>query len=116
MEERKRQIVSHWITPDVFIGEVQYAVGQSNYVKRVVEIEPPEPSTEPADVKWQELINELEELKKTISQLETYVMEQQAVMDSLKKYVRGVEETQAKERAHLYQVVLSLKQEWETLK
>ncbi|MGD8189260.1 hypothetical protein ACQCN2_04580 [Brevibacillus ginsengisoli] len=116
MEDRKHFMNSHWITPDVFSGEIQHAVGQSNYVKRVMEFEQQEVTIEESDVKWNELIETIADLKNRVVQLEESVTQQQEKMDDLKKYIRELEENQTKERAHLYQVVLLLKQEWETLK
>lgn len=116
MEERKRGYAAHWTTPDVFCGEIQHAVGQSNYVKRLFEAEPTNPTAELLDTKVETLQTEINDMHFLLSQMKELVERQQAKIDSLTEFIRELEAHQAKERSHLYQVVLSLKQEWETLK
>ncbi len=140
MEERKRTSVTHWITPDVFCGqmeEIQDAVGQNNYVKRLFEYDQSEPKLQEleADVtlleerishvqnennKTQEQIRHIQEQVSSLHELVNSMNEQvRHVFEQLTYFqtrLRELEASHAKERSHLHQMVLSLKQEWESQK
>ncbi|UFJ42730.1 hypothetical protein LOK74_09650 [Brevibacillus humidisoli] len=96
MEKQKHGDTRYWITPGVFRGtfQVQHAVGQTAYVKKMQEGEETQ----------EEKIRSLEEqLQHVTVELERYKQEWEQFQEAIEK-----------EREHLYKVVLSLKQEWES--
>lgn len=132
MEKRKKWDLSHWVTPGVFSGHFvvdeavervsivkvgekgQEAVGEKATAKTACEqpAEAKEPVPEP---KFEIIMRETDVV--TTEQLEKLEQEVAALKESLaawEKRWKKFEEEQAKERQYLYQVVLSLKKEWES--
>lgn len=96
MEKPKHGDTRYWILPGVFRGtfEAEHAVGQTAYVKKMQD----------ADPSQEDKIRILEE-------------ELRCMRTELERCRQDWEQFQAameKEREHLYKVVLSLKQEWES--
>lgn len=134
MEKRKKWDLPHWVTPGVFSGH--FVVDEA--VERISIVKPGEKGQEAAVEKAtateqtaceqpaeaQELVLEpkLEIMMRetdvvTTEQLEKLEQEVAALKESLaawEKRWKKAEEEQAKERQYLYQVVLSLKKEWES--
>ncbi|WP_126427208.1 hypothetical protein [Brevibacillus marinus] len=96
MERQKHGDTRYWILPGVFRGtfEAEHAVGQTAYVKKLQEGEEcQEDKIRSLEAQMQHMRTELERCRQEWEQF-------QAAME--------------KEREHLYKVVLSLKQEWES--
>ncbi|MGC5328363.1 hypothetical protein [Brevibacillus sp. SYSU BS000544] len=108
MEDRKKHSLSHRLAPDVFCGEIREAVGQYNYVKRV------EKAVSHGKLEdFMEVVkNYTEEVRTLRNELLIRDQEIQRLRDSIQEIISN----NSKERAHLYQVVLSLKKEWEAIK
>ncbi|MBO8162951.1 MAG: hypothetical protein H0Z34_04410 [Brevibacillus sp.] len=96
MARQKHSQTGYWITPGVFRGsfEVEHAVGQTAFVKKM----PEEETTQEERIRRME-----EQLQQVCSELERYQQEWEQFQEEMEK-----------EREHLYQVVLSLKKEWES--
>jgi len=107
MEKRKKGELPHWVMPGVFSGPVvaEEAVERMNPAKRM-EITVAIPAT--GDRK-----EELEDLTRQLQKLEAELEELKEALSGWVKRVEEMERDQAKERQHLYQVVLALKKEWE---
>jgi septal ring factor EnvC (AmiA/AmiB activator) len=98
VEKRKRVENPHWVTPGVFSGS--FVVEEA--VERITSIKQPEACTSD-DATWKERLEELEaQLAKLTKSLSSW-----------EERWRAMEAEQKKEREYLYQVVLSLKKEWE---
>jgi hypothetical protein len=114
MEKRKKWDLPHWVTPGVFSGEfvVDQAVERITSVKQMeINLQTPQVVEQQEDESLKEPLNE--PLKEQIAQLELELKEVKDQLASWEKRYTDAEEAQAKERQYLYQVVLSLKQEWE---
>jgi len=117
MEKRKKWDLPHWVTPGVFSGK--YVVDEA--VERITSFKPmeitlqkPSSSEKQEDEACKEEMKQVEEkLMEQIQQLEVKLNEAKEQFAAAEKRWQAAEETQAKERQHLYQVVLSLKKEWE---
>ncbi len=99
MDRKKRPEQPCWITSGLFDGmfEVQEAVGQIDYVKKSVR------THAEADP---ELVSRLEALEGRVEQLARELA-------AWAKNWQTFQEAGTRDREHLYQVVLSLKKEWE---
>lgn len=84
---------AHWVQPGVLRGYIRETNGQHHYIKRAV-LEWPA-----TDEKWQKLEHEVEQLR---SDIDTAQQKWNEVLEEIKR-----------EREYLYQVVLTLKKEWE---
>jgi acetyl-CoA carboxylase alpha subunit len=98
VEKRKRMENPHWVTPGVFSGS--FAVEEA--VERITSIKLPEARTED-ETPWKERV---EKLEAQLSQLTE-------ALSSWEERWKAMEAEHKKEREYLYQVVLSLKKEWE---
>jgi dynactin complex subunit len=97
MEKRRRNEPVHWVTPGVFTGTIHV---QETLEQECVNNLPVRAREETAlTQKIQALEEEMQTLKNQLQELE-------------KKWAQFVKNNQ-REREHLYQVVLSLKKEWE---
>ncbi|WP_400163736.1 hypothetical protein ACAF76_011745 [Brevibacillus sp. TJ4] len=107
MEKRKKWEVQHWITPGVFSGHyvAEEAVERISTAQSL-EISVPIPQAN-------EKKEELEALRQQVHTLQAELREVKELLDRWEKKSAELEAEHAKERQHLYQVVLSLKQEWE---
>ncbi|MGM0711658.1 hypothetical protein [Brevibacillus parabrevis] len=132
MEKRKKGDLPHWVTPGVFSGHfvVDEAVERISIVKPVEKAQeavigqvPKQPADEKPDEEKQLVLEPAFEIimretdVATSEQLEKLEQEVAALKESLaawEKRWKKAEEEQSKERQHLYQVVLSLKKEWES--
>jgi len=100
MEKRKRLETSHWVTPGVFSGH--YTVEEA--VERITTVKQTEQTAQKADdVAW----------KERLLLLESRLTEVTEALAEWEKRWKQMEQVNQKERQYLYQVVLSLKQEWE---
>jgi len=117
MEKRKKWDLPHWVTPGVFSGN--YVVDEA--VERITSFKPmeftlqkPSGSEKQSDENLTEAVKQVEErLTERIRELEQKLIEVKEQAAAMEKHWKAAEEAQAKERQHLYQVVLSLKKEWE---
>lgn len=117
MEKRKKWDLPHWVTPGVFSGS--YVVDEA--VERITSFKPmeftlqkPSGSEKQSDENLKEAVKQVEErLTERIRELEQKLLEVKEQAAAMEKRWKAAEEAQAKERQHLYQVVLSLKKEWE---
>lgn len=107
MEKRKKWELPHWVTPGVFSGHyvAEEAVERISSAKSI-EISVPVPQA--GDKK-----EEYEALRQQVNKLQEELQEVKALLAGWEKRCQELEIEQAKERQHLYQVVLTLKQEWE---
>lgn len=100
MEKRRKTDHSLWVTPGVFSGsyEVEEAVGKINTVKQE---------------EWTVRFDDSFLIKEKLEQLQQEVAQLQVAGSQWEKRCLMMEEENRKERQYLYQVVLSLKKEWE---
>ena len=133
MEKRKKWDLPHWVTPGVFSGHyvVDEAVERITIVKPVekaaeeptTEIQQEEINVEGSTPKQPELVLEptfeiimRETDVATSEELENLEREVASLKEELASWEnrwKEFEESQKKEMQYLYQVVLSLKKEWE---
>ncbi|MCM3077843.1 MULTISPECIES: hypothetical protein [Brevibacillus] len=106
MEKKKKWDLPHWVTPGVFSG--QYVVDEA--VERITCLKPVEMNLQKPQVVEKKVE---ENLKEQIQRLELELKEVKEQLAGWEKRSLEAEEAQTKERQHLYQVVLSLKKEWE---
>ncbi|GAA4708710.1 hypothetical protein [Brevibacillus fulvus] len=99
--EKRRKSDALWVTPGVFSGslKIEEAVGRISSVSQL--------DWNPKPVEDSQLKSQIEMLAQQIQQLQAQLAEWEQRWAMMK-------EEQNKERQYLYQVVLSLKQEWET--
>ncbi|USG63462.1 hypothetical protein NDK47_14880 [Brevibacillus ruminantium] len=101
MDKRKKGEGSHWITPipGLFSGEIMV----EEAVERVTSIKREEVVMTTDGAQWrlraEEMQQELAALKEKVTRWE--------------EQFKALQDEQKREREYLYQVVLSLKQEWE---
>ncbi|GED52680.1 hypothetical protein EDM54_17585 [Brevibacillus borstelensis] len=98
MEKRKKGETTHWIMPGVFSGE--FVVDEA--VERV-QLKKLGDQRDAAEALWKE---RAEEIQKELAALKEAV-------SRWEERFKVLQEEQKREREYLYQVVLSLKQEWE---
>lgn len=100
MEKRRKNDSSLWLTPGVFSGsyEIEEAVGKINEVKQE---------------EWTVRFDESFLLKEKLEQVKQEVAQLQEAVAMWEQRCQLMEEENRKERQYLYQVVLSLKREWE---
>lgn len=100
MERRKKGDNGQWVTPGVFSGSfvVEEAVEKTNTVRQC---EQPLPAVEE------------QQLQMKMEQLETQLTDLREALVSSEDRWKRMEADFKKEREYLYQVVLSLKKEWE---
>jgi flagellar motility protein MotE (MotC chaperone) len=110
VEKRKRGEPPHWVMPGVFSGHVII----EEAVERVTSVKLPEllPFEGPAS---KERIEQPEEplWKERIEQLEAQVAALRESLAAWEERFKALEAAQKRECEYLYQVVLSLKKEWE---
>ncbi|MGG1659703.1 hypothetical protein [Brevibacillus sp. NRS-1366] len=133
MEKRKKWDLPHWVTPGVFSGN--YVVDEA--VERISIVKPVEKTEEPIGEKGQEAKGEVEDGSKqkpelvleptfeiimretdvaTSEELQKLEQEVAALKETIAAWEnrwKELEGNQKKEMQYLYQVVLSLKKEWE---
>ncbi|NGQ97305.1 hypothetical protein G3578_19390 [Brevibacillus sp. SYP-B805] len=97
MEKRRKSEKPHWVTPGVFSGAVQTQerLGQEPVSHALAQAE-----------EQSELIGKITSLEQDMQTLQRQLQEWE------KKWAHFVKASQ-RDREHLYQVVLSLKKEWE---
>lgn len=100
MEKRKRIESPHWVTPGVFSGN--YTVEEA--VERVT-------TSKQLDAPVQSIDDSL--WKERMQMLESRLAELTQALTTWENRWKTMEAENKKERQYLYQVVLSLKKEWE---
>lgn len=111
MEKRKKWDLPHWVTPGVFSGN--FVVDEA--VERISSVKPTEKSTEKPMEKMIEIRTQNDPtLLEQVEKLELELTALKEELASWEKRMKELEEEQGKERQYLYQVVLSLKKEWES--
>lgn len=106
MEKKKKWDLPHWVTPGVFSG--QYVVDEA--VERITCLKPMEITLhKPAETDQKAA----DEMKEQVQRLELEIKQLKEQLVTWEQRYKEAEEAQTKERQHLYQVVLSLKKEWE---
>jgi hypothetical protein len=122
VEKRKRGEPPHWVMPGVFSGHViiEEAVERVTSVKlpELLPFEGPaskERIEQPEEPLWKERIEQPEEplWKERIEQLEAQVAALRESLAAWEERFKALEAEQKRECEYLYQVVLSLKKEWE---
>jgi hypothetical protein len=100
MDKRRKNEPNIWVTPGVFSGspEIEEAVGKINAPKQTE-------STPGGD--------DTHNLRDKVEQLNQQVRQLQESLEAWEQRWQTLEEESKKERQYLYQVVLSLKKEWE---
>jgi hypothetical protein len=100
VEKRKRLETNHWVTPGVFSGH--YTVDEA--VERITTVKQMETTAHTVDDSaW----------KERLELLESRVIELTQALAAWENRWKEMEVENKKERQYLYQVVLSLKKEWE---
>nr|WP_216675457.1 hypothetical protein [Brevibacillus sp. HB1.3] len=123
--------MSHWVTPGVFSGsyvvdeavqrisivkanEKQEEVGTENVQELVVNTTSEQPKELLLEPTFEIIMRETDEaVVEQVHQLEQEVMELKEALASWEERWEKLEENHAKQLQYLYQVVLSLKKEWE---
>lgn len=107
MEKRKKWDLPHWVTPGVFSGNfvVDEAVERTSSVNL---------SGKPLETTIEIRTQTDPILREQVEKLELEIATLREQLASWEKRMKQLEEEQSKERQHLYQVVLSLKKEWES--
>lgn len=108
MEDRKKSNGTQRFTPDVFCGDIREAVGQYNFVKRVEKVVPSN--------KVEDLVEEMKNFQEEVRALRNELFLRDQEIQRLRECINEIISDNSKERTHLYQVVLSLKKEWEAIK
>jgi predicted RNase H-like nuclease (RuvC/YqgF family) len=100
MDKRKKNEPNIWVTPGVFSGssDIEEAVGKINTLKQT--------ESTPGSDDTQYLRDKMEQMNQQITQL-------QESLEAWELRWQALEEESKRERQYLYQVVLSLKKEWE---
>jgi hypothetical protein len=98
VEKRKVIVNPHWVTPGVFSGSfvVEEAVERTTTIKLTE-------ASAADETPWKERLEKLEAQLAHLTE----------TLSSWEEHWKAMEAEQKKEREYLYQVVLSLKKEWE---
>jgi len=100
MDKKRKTEPILWLTPGVFSGPVE----AKEAIGRIREPDHPAEESPQADLRL---------AREQLTRLEEQVRQLQDALQSQDQRMEKLLEEQRKEREHLYQVVLSLKKEWE---